>query len=292
MMKSNRAFTLIELLVVIAIIAILAAILFPVFAQAKAAAKKTQDLSNMKQIGTGVMLYVADYDDNYPRHVYRAPGRSVGGWSVPIWWRDTVQPYAKSGQRSYTDGTNTVPVAEGGIWDTPNKQGARGVYTMNRLLGPGYCYWNATAGYWACDSDDFGVRSSEPSMPSVSTTSLDAPAQIIATFTQGVNPDWNAAGDYSEASPYWWGGNIWVFTGPTSGEQWDGDSNVFPFYSMPRYRYTDGMNASFADGHAKWSRKGSVNWCRDVYVKGASVDMGGNEEWLFNPGNPCAPFAR
>jgi prepilin-type N-terminal cleavage/methylation domain-containing protein len=63
----KKAFTLIELLVVIAIIAILAAILFPVFAQAKAAAKKTAALSNQKQIGLGVILYTADYDDIYPR---------------------------------------------------------------------------------------------------------------------------------------------------------------------------------------------------------------------------------
>jgi len=66
----KRAFTLIELLVVIAIIAILAAILFPVFAQAKAAAKKTADLSNMKQIGTASMLYVDSYDDTlYPHRL-------------------------------------------------------------------------------------------------------------------------------------------------------------------------------------------------------------------------------
>jgi len=63
----KRAFTLIELLVVIAIIAILAAILFPVFAQAKLAAKKTTTLSNIKQVGTSMFLYTADYDDVYPR---------------------------------------------------------------------------------------------------------------------------------------------------------------------------------------------------------------------------------
>lgn len=62
----RRAFTLIELLVVIAIIAILAAILFPVFAQAKFAAKKTADLSNTKQIGLAVKMYLPDWDDTMP----------------------------------------------------------------------------------------------------------------------------------------------------------------------------------------------------------------------------------
>ena len=61
----RKAFTLIELLVVIAIIAILAAILFPVFAQAKAAAKRSACLSNMKQVGTGLYLYAGDYDDTF-----------------------------------------------------------------------------------------------------------------------------------------------------------------------------------------------------------------------------------
>jgi prepilin-type N-terminal cleavage/methylation domain-containing protein/prepilin-type processing-associated H-X9-DG protein len=62
-MKNTRAFTLIELLVVIAIIAILAAILFPVFAQAKQSAKKTQDLSNVRQIGMALQMYASDHDD-------------------------------------------------------------------------------------------------------------------------------------------------------------------------------------------------------------------------------------
>ncbi|HRI44337.1 MAG TPA: prepilin-type N-terminal cleavage/methylation domain-containing protein [Fimbriimonadaceae bacterium] len=64
----KKAFTLIELLVVIAIIAILAAILFPVFAQAKSAAKKATSISNMKQFGSAVILYMGDNDDTYPRN--------------------------------------------------------------------------------------------------------------------------------------------------------------------------------------------------------------------------------
>jgi prepilin-type N-terminal cleavage/methylation domain-containing protein len=73
----KRAFTLIELLVVIAIIAILAAILFPVFAQAKEAAKKTQDLSNVKQLGTATAIYLSDSDDLYPQ---QAGQNAVGNW--------------------------------------------------------------------------------------------------------------------------------------------------------------------------------------------------------------------
>jgi len=65
-MKSKLAFTLIELLVVIAIIAILAAILFPVFAQAKLAAKKTASLSNNKQLNLAVLMYSNDQDDTWP----------------------------------------------------------------------------------------------------------------------------------------------------------------------------------------------------------------------------------
>jgi len=70
MSHSRRAFTLIELLVVIAIIAILAAILFPVFAQAKAAAKKSVALSNSKQLTLGALMYGADADDRFPTSMY------------------------------------------------------------------------------------------------------------------------------------------------------------------------------------------------------------------------------
>ena len=65
--RKNAAFTLIELLVVIAIIAILAAILFPVFAQARDKARQTSCLSNMKQLGLGEMMYIQDYDETFPR---------------------------------------------------------------------------------------------------------------------------------------------------------------------------------------------------------------------------------
>jgi len=69
-MSRQRGFTLIELLVVIAIIAILAAILFPVFAQAREKARQTQCVNNMKQIALGVLQYVQDYDERFPFSIY------------------------------------------------------------------------------------------------------------------------------------------------------------------------------------------------------------------------------
>jgi prepilin-type N-terminal cleavage/methylation domain-containing protein/prepilin-type processing-associated H-X9-DG protein len=83
-MYIRRAFTLIELLVVIAIIAILAAILFPVFAQAKEAAKKTACLSNTKQIGTAAMLYLGDADDCFPPAT--SPVYNGNDYSARRWW--------------------------------------------------------------------------------------------------------------------------------------------------------------------------------------------------------------
>src|ERR1035438_8105011 len=95
----HRGFTLIELLVVIAIIAILAAILFPVFAQAKLSAKKTADLSNEKQIALGALMYSNDSDDLFSRNDYRDPARQT--WA-PITYAEAEGPYVKNGIEQVT----------------------------------------------------------------------------------------------------------------------------------------------------------------------------------------------
>lgn len=94
MISRNRAFTLIELLVVIAIIAILAAILFPVFAQAKAAAKDSSNLSNTKQLGLAALMYCGDYDDSFPL-IQRHEPSYTATYGVAT-WQTECQPYIKS----------------------------------------------------------------------------------------------------------------------------------------------------------------------------------------------------
>lgn len=92
--RRSRAFTLIELLVTIVIIAILEAILFPVFARARENARRSSCMSNLKQIGLGIMMYVQDYDDTYP-----SVQRYISGDSgSTTYWYYTIRPYLKNDQ--------------------------------------------------------------------------------------------------------------------------------------------------------------------------------------------------
>jgi prepilin-type N-terminal cleavage/methylation domain-containing protein/prepilin-type processing-associated H-X9-DG protein len=115
---NRKAFTLIELLVVIAIIAILAAILFPVFAQAKLAAKRTSDLSNNKQIGLGILMYMNDFDDDTPLG-YVVPNGSAWWTAAMTSWKDETLPYIKNGGRPYDNGLPYTVPGNGGIFQSP-----------------------------------------------------------------------------------------------------------------------------------------------------------------------------
>jgi len=96
--RDDRAFTLIELLVVIAIIAILAAILFPVFAQAREKARQSACASNLKQIGTALMMYVQDYDETFPNRRYPPYGTVAANDYDQNSWRSLIQPYVRNAQ--------------------------------------------------------------------------------------------------------------------------------------------------------------------------------------------------
>jgi prepilin-type N-terminal cleavage/methylation domain-containing protein/prepilin-type processing-associated H-X9-DG protein len=127
-MQRKPAFTLIELLVVIAIIAILAAILFPVFAQAREKARAITCLSNAKQIGTATMMYVQDYDETFP---------FCWGNAVPVTtWYEAVNPYMKNGVRQNASGVLDW-AQSGGAWRCPSDPGTgSGIsYSANANIG-------------------------------------------------------------------------------------------------------------------------------------------------------------
>lgn len=194
-MNKKSAFTLIELLVVIAIIAILAAILFPVFTQAKMAAKKTACLSNSKQIGLGLTMYLADNEDTYcPAYIYGNPNAS-GSLDATgiIHWSGVTAPYIKSyglfiSPTDPTKGqspTNFIGnnlgygVPAGAVSFNPaiqDVQAPRLSYTANEQIMP-----RPRGGVG-------GVFSGQP-LNVVSSTSLESPAETIAVteFTEYIN---------------------------------------------------------------------------------------------------------
>ena len=274
----KSAFTLIELLVVIAIIAILAAILFPVFAQAKAAAKKTASLSNFKQVNLGCIMYSTDYDD---RFVLRMQLDDTGAalfprqsWA-PTTWRELAGPYIKNGTSSYNWVTTNLSFgdySDKGVWESPIRPGVYGIMDAHSYLTTGKVSYMDPA--------------SKPMSP-LTYTSLPRPAETIFLVEKGVNPDWGSPGGDFEVN--WWAYQSADFSWPPKlkGDPnvEEGDSNVWPLYSNMRYRHAGrATTVAWVDGHASTLIKGRMNWCRNLHVEGMDPDQG----WLYDPGNPCS----
>jgi prepilin-type N-terminal cleavage/methylation domain-containing protein/prepilin-type processing-associated H-X9-DG protein len=268
-----RAFTLIELLVVIAIIAILAAILFPVFAQAKAAAKQTSDLSNAKQYGTAFFMYAGDADDAAPLVQWSGsydanpadPNRDQAVGNL-------VQPYIKSYAMFISPAS---PVTDAGrdvdLIDPKTVSYTREQYELNRAIKADYGY----------NVEYFSPMGYDPTYPNSfhpAGQSFSAPQKPAETLML-INSTWNVVGgapvgggnwgidspcryylDGTDSFPpapgigiWWWGG--W---NPGNPNAWNVFGGAWPYHKGKF------ANVVFADGHSAAKQMSQITGGCDV----------------------------
>lgn len=260
MKKTNKSgFTLIELLVVIAIIAILAAILFPVFAQAREKARQTSCISNNKQLGIGVMMYQQDYDETMPRFI------TTSAESTPLSRtnRQTpfifCQPYIKNKQV-----LRCPDMPDIGIWANS--------YDSNISIWGGYAF-NVDYMMYSADCSDYGTAANPESGPPTPIALIQKPAETVmfggAALANGTGSFAGANSSYPEKGGYYYllapatlntpEGCVW------SNGGWGQGSFMGPYggFEQPRHGNMVGT-ITFCDGHTKAMNAGraaaGTNW--------------------------------
>jgi prepilin-type N-terminal cleavage/methylation domain-containing protein len=278
----KRAFTLIELLVVIAIIAILAAILFPVFAQAKLAAKKTVAISNQKQLGLAILMYANDYDDMYPRQdgctmndsivtkfntspASATPycngigdGTGSGGWAFRdnhYSWQKWVMPYVKSAPMFFDPVVQ--PLAGAAYNATTNSGGPNGLfageveggYALNTAITGALSTWPTTALYGIRNSWLGGSTTSVPDPSDAMLIMEQAGNSVLPAYEYGTTTNKYSLTYYPAAIKEHWIGYFYN-TGST-----DANSNCYATLPLTPDNasapYTGSVPLSYTDGHTK-----------------------------------------
>lgn len=261
----KRAFTLIELLVVIAIIAILAAILFPVFAQAKLAAKQSVSLSNQKQIGLAILMYANNYDDVYPRNdgctlndsinpVYniQPPGTDPSPWcnaSVPVGqyafrdnfmeWFKWILPYVKN-TAVYEDPVVLKDPYAWTVWGEIN-----GGYALNQSLTGAMDTWPTVQPNGIRNSFTGGTQTGIPSPSQTMLIMNQITASIVGGYAANPSADGKTVTYFPMAMREHWSAIFFQqggsgFCGEKIGQI---DPVAAPYFGL--------IPLSYADGHSK-----------------------------------------
>ncbi|MEO7715976.1 MAG: DUF1559 domain-containing protein [Capsulimonas sp.] len=251
--STRTGFTLIELLVVIAIIAILAAILFPVFAKAREKARQISCASNERQLGLGLLQYVQDNDESFP-----AGNQYVsfcGGWVQPVY------PYVKSVElyRCPNDPTRYAP-GDGNIWNPVS-------YDINNsLVGDG----NPSSG-----GNRFGANLAQMSAPASTVMLCEAfGATLDIANASGVRPDYSPSVDMHQ--------NFWNTGGKGTPANFNGGyatgnpvGQNLRQYNGTAGIHTDGSNYLACDGHVKYLKSSKIAPGKDALASTNPQDDAG-----------------
>ncbi|GDX39832.1 hypothetical protein LBMAG21_01240 [Armatimonadota bacterium] len=251
--KRSSGFTLIELLVVIAIIAILAAILFPVFAKARAAARKVTGTSNLKQIGLATMMYLQDYDEHFPYYNWGTMSCSevgTGGASISGdieefrgnsagAWYNSLQPYVKNLQM-FQDPSDKKQWQPGYCINFPQSNFVPGTKSWQRSTYTSYAWAESMT----------GMAQAAMQSPASDVVWSDYIGVLLDTWNRfGWTDDlyirrglWNEA-DWKDQCGF--GGDPRGSTAPFTQEQFD------CMAKNGSVRHETHVNVSFGDGHAK-----------------------------------------